>query len=151
MSNKAARSKAGKIALTGVVLATAFGVLLYSSLGESLQYYKYVDEVMAEPAAWHGKNLQVHGNVVPDSIGRKDNTLEWRFDLQRNGKVLRAYYNGIVPDTFKADSEVVLTGTLDEKGFHATEMTAKCPSKYDAAPAGPAAQSNPAAAPSGGA
>jgi len=120
-------------------------VLLYSSLGESLQYYKYVDEVMAEPAAWHGKNLQVHGTVVPDSIGRKDNSLEWRFDIQRNGKVLRAYYNGIVPDTFKADSEVVLTGTLDDKGFHATEMTAKCPSKYDAAPV------NPGSRPSGGA
>jgi cytochrome c-type biogenesis protein CcmE len=155
MSNKAA-----KISLTGLVLATAFGVLMYSSLGESLQYYKYVDEVMAEPAAWHGKNLQVHGIVVPDSIGRKDNTLEWRFQLQRNGKVLTAYYNGIVPDTFKADSEVVLTGTMDAKGFHATEMTAKCPSKYDAAPAGPAAggaeapprqQSSSTPTPSGGA
>jgi hypothetical protein len=50
--------------------------------------------------------------------------------------VLRAYYTGIVPDTFKADSEVVLTGTMDDQGFHATEMTAKCPSKYDAAPVG---------------
>jgi len=146
MSNKAAR-----IGLTGVVLATAFGVLLYSSLGESLQYYKYVDEVMAEPAAWHGKNLQVHGIVVRDSIAQPPNKpLEWRFDIQRNGKVLRAYYSGIVPDTFKADSEVVLTGTLDDKGFHATEMTAKCPSKYDAAPAGPAAQTA-TPAPSGGA
>jgi cytochrome c-type biogenesis protein CcmE len=146
MSNKAA-----KIGLSSLVLATAFGVLLYSSLGESLQYYKYVDEVMVEPTAWHGKNLQVHGMVVPDSIGRKDNTLEWRFDIQRNGKVLTAYYNGIVPDTFKADSEVVLTGTMDAKGFHATEMTAKCPSKYDAAPAGPAEQGTATPAPSGGA
>jgi cytochrome c-type biogenesis protein CcmE len=147
MSNKAA-----KMGLTGVVLATAFGVLLYTSLGESLQYYKYVDEVMVEPAAWHGKNLQVHGTVVPDSIGRKDNTMEWRFNLQRNGKVLTAYYTGIVPDTFKADSEVVLTGTMDAKGFHATEMTAKCPSKYDAAPVAPVDSSTRSTpAPSGGA
>ena len=146
MSNKAAR-----IGLTGVVLATAFGVLLYSSLGESLQYYKYVDEVMAEPAAWHGKNMQVHGIVVPNSIARKPDSLEWRFDLQRNGKVLRAYYTGIVPDTFKADSEVVLTGTLQDNGFHATEMTAKCPSKYDAAPAGPTTKSTSTLTPSGGA
>jgi cytochrome c-type biogenesis protein CcmE len=145
MSNKAA-----KIGISSLVLATAFGVLLYSSLGESLQYYKYVDEVMAEPAAWHGKNLQVHGIVVRDSIAQKPNSpMEWRFDIQRNGKVLTAYYNGIVPDTFKADSEVVLTGTMDAKGFHATEMTAKCPSKYDAAPVGPAPTSTPA--PSGGA
>jgi cytochrome c-type biogenesis protein CcmE len=150
MSNKAATSKAVRVVLTSLVLATAFGVLLYSSLGESLQYYKYVDEVMVEPAAWHGKNLQVHGMVVPDSIAMKPNSMEWRFDIQRNGKVLRAYYNGIVPDTFKADSEVVLTGTMDDKGFHATEMTAKCPSKYDAAPAGPAVQTV-TPAPSGGA
>src|SRR5215510_11083075 len=135
MNNKGVR-----IILTVVVLATAFGALLYSSLGESLQYYKYVDEVMAEPTAWHGKNLQVHGIVVPDSIAQNPKSLEYRFDIQRNGKVLRAYYTGIVPDTFKADSEVVLTGRLDDKGFHATEMTAKCPSKYDAAPPGPAAQ-----------
>jgi cytochrome c-type biogenesis protein CcmE len=36
-----------------------------------------------------------------------------------------------VPDTFKNDSEVVLEGTLGPDGFHATGMTAKCPSKYE--------------------
>jgi cytochrome c-type biogenesis protein CcmE len=146
MSNKAA-----KVGATGVILAVAFGVLLYSSLGESLQYYKYVDEVMAEPAAWQGKHLQVHGYVVPGSIARKPDSLEWRFDLQRNGKVIRAYYTGVVPDTFKAESEVVLTGTLKDEGFHATDMTAKCPSKYDAAPIDPTAQPAAPRVPSSGA
>jgi cytochrome c-type biogenesis protein CcmE len=37
-----------------------------------------------------------------------------------------------VPDTYKNDSEVVLEGTLGPEGFHATAMTAKCPSKYEA-------------------
>ena len=31
---------------------------------------------------------------------------------------MRASYTGIVPDTFKDDSEVVLTGTLTPDGFH---------------------------------
>ena len=46
----------------------------------------------------------------------------------------------ITPDTFKNDSEVVL-GELGPDGFHATSMTAKCPSKYEprAARAGAAA------------
>jgi len=126
--------KAAKIGVTSIVLVAAFGMLLYSTLGESMQYYKYVDEVMAQPAAWEGKKLQVHGNVVPHSIGRKADTRDYVFDLQRNGKVLRAYYSGIVPDTFKADAEVVLTGHLTPNGFMATDMTAKCPSKYEAAP-----------------
>ena len=133
--------KAVRISVTTLVLATAFGVLLYSTLGESMQYYKYVDEVVAQPQAWQGKTLQVHGNVVRGSIGRKRDSLEYQFDIERNGRVVRAYYTGIVPDTFKDDSEVVLTGRLTPNGFMATEMTAKCPSKYEAAPAAPVAKS----------
>ena len=127
--------KAAKIGATSIVLLVAFGILLYATLGESMQYYKYVDEVMATPQTWQGKPLQVHGYVVKGSIGRKRDALEYQFDIQRNGKTLRAYYTGVVPDTFKDDSEVVLTGTLTDQGFMATDMTAKCPSKYDEAPA----------------
>ncbi|HEX5141796.1 MAG TPA: cytochrome c maturation protein CcmE [Dehalococcoidia bacterium] len=129
--------KAAKIGVTTLVLATVFGVLLYTTLGESMQYYKYVDEVVGSQADWSGKKLQVHGYVVPGSIGKKANALEYRFDIQRNGKTMRAFYNGIVPDTFKDDSEVVLTGVLTKEGFVANDMTAKCPSKYEAA-SGPA-------------
>jgi len=125
--------KAAKIGVTTLVLATVFGILLYTTLGESMQYYKYVDEVAASPDAWTGKKLQVHGYVVPGSIGRKRDRLDYQFDVQRNGKTIRAYYSGVVPDTFKDEAEVVLTGTLTSDGFMATEMTAKCPSKYEAA------------------
>ena len=126
--------KAAKIGVTSIVLVAAFGMLLYSTLGESMQYYKYVDEVVAQPSAWEGKKLQVHGNVVPGSIGRKRDSFEYKFDIQRNGKVITAFYTGIPPDTFKDDSEVVLTGRLTQDGFIASDMTAKCPSKYEAAP-----------------
>lgn len=126
--------KAAKLGVTTLVLATALGVMLYTTMGESLQYYKYVDEVTANPQAWEGKKLQVHGYVVPGSIGRKRDALEYEFKLERNGQVITAYYNGITPDTFKDEAEVVLTGRLTPEGFMATDMTAKCPSKYDEAP-----------------
>ena len=129
--------KATKIGVTGFVLATVFGILLYTTLGESMQYYKYVDEVVGSQGDWTGKKLQVHGYVVPGSIGKKRDRLEYRFDIQRNGKTMRAFYTGIVPDTFKDDSEVVLTGMLTKDGFMANDLTAKCPSKYDEA-TGPA-------------
>jgi cytochrome c-type biogenesis protein CcmE len=128
--------KAAKIGVTTFVLLTTFGVLLYTTMGESMQYYKYVDEVMAEPAAWHGKKLQIHGRVVPGSPSVKPDSLDYRFDLRSNGKSITAFYTGVLPDTFKDDSEVVLTGRLNPDGtFHATDMTAKCPSKYEEAPA----------------
>ena len=121
--------KAIKIGLTSLVLAVAFGTLLYSTLGESAQYYKYVNEVMAAPDDWYGKPLQVHGYAR--DIRRKRDSLEYSFEMHREGQVLRATYSGIVPDTFQNESEVVLQGTLSPDGFHATGMTAKCPSKYE--------------------
>jgi len=132
--------KAAKIGLTSLVLALAFGGLLYSTIGESAQYYKHVDEVMLQPDAWYGKPLQIHGYAK--NVARRRDTLDYRFEMHNNGQVVLASYTGIVPDTFKNDSEVVLQGTLSPDGFHATEMTAKCPSKYEAeggVGAGPAA------------
>ena len=122
--------KAAKIGLTSLVLALAFGGLLYSTIGESAQYYKHVDEVMVQPDAWYGKPLQIHGYAK--NVARRRDTLDYRFEMHNNGQVVLASYTGIVPDTFKNDSEVVLQGTLSPDGFHATEMTAKCPSKYEA-------------------
>jgi cytochrome c-type biogenesis protein CcmE len=42
-------------------------------------------------------------------------------------------YEGVVPDTFKDDAEVIVTGTLGSDGvFQASDLLAKCPSKYEA-------------------
>ncbi|MDA1183982.1 MAG: cytochrome c maturation protein CcmE [Acidobacteria bacterium] len=122
--------KAAKIGLTSLVLALAFGGLLYSTIGESAQYYKHVDEVMVQPDAWYGKPLQIHGYAK--NVTRKRDSLDYRFEMHNNGQVVFASYTGVVPDTFQNDAEVVLQGTLSPDGFHATEMTAKCPSKYEA-------------------
>ncbi len=132
--------KAIKIGITALVLVTAFSALLFTTLQDNLQYYKYVDEVAEKQQEWEGKTLQVHGYVVPGSVRGTADRLNWKFDLHRNGKVISASYSGLTPDTFKDDAEVVLTGRFTPEGFHATDMTAKCPSKYEEAPpVGPAA------------
>src|SRR5262245_11151080 len=124
--------KAVKISLTTLVLALAFGGLMYTTLDSATEYYKHVDEVMPQPAEWYGKKLQLHGYVVPDSIFWRKNTLEYRFKVQNNGHVVDAVYTGVVPDTFKSDAEVVLKGTLSKDGFAVAPngVMAKCPSKY---------------------
>ena len=127
--------KAAKIGLTSLVLVLAFGGLLYSTLSEGTEYYKHVDEVLASPGQWQGKNLQVHG--FAKDVRQKPGTLEYRFDVENNGKIIRAYYTGIAPDTFKNDSEVVVRGKLAADGtFHVVPdgVMAKCPSKYTPKP-----------------
>jgi cytochrome c-type biogenesis protein CcmE len=129
------KPKTLKIGLTVAVMVLALSGLMYSSLSEGTEYYKHVDEVMADPVAWHHKNLQLHGYVVDKSILQKPNTLEYRFQVQSRGKVVQASYTGIVPDTFKDGSEVVLKGRLTPDGFHVSPngVMAKCPSKYEPA------------------
>lgn len=125
--------KTVKIGLTALVLALALGGLLWSTLREGTEYYKRVDEVMANPAQWEGKALRLHGFVVRDSILRRRDSLDYRFQIQNNGRVVKAVYSGIVPDTFKDDAEVVLKGRLKADGFYVEPngVTAKCPSKYE--------------------
>jgi cytochrome c-type biogenesis protein CcmE len=120
-------TKAAKIGLTSVVLAVALGALLWSTLSEGTEYYKHVDEVMAQPAQWYGKPLQLHGYVVKD-----------------NGQVVNAAYRGVVPDTFKDNAEVVIKGRLSPEGFtvEPNGVLAKCPSKYQAKESGTSASAD---------
>ncbi len=129
-----------------VTLALLVGGVAYlfaSSAGEAFEYYKHVDEVMAQPAQWEHKNLQVHGFVVPGSImkriDKEHSQIEYKFMEVNCGKELEVHYAGTVPDTFKDRAEVVVKGTLADGKFDAREISAKCPSKYSTRPDGPAA------------
>lgn len=128
--------RAIRVALSVVVILVAFGGLMSMSLGKTAAYFMHVDELMAAPDEWYDKNLQLHGHVVEQSIMKRPNTLEYRFQVQANGKVVHATYTGIVPDTFKGGSEVVLKGRLSPHGFEVEPngVMAKCPSKYEAKP-----------------
>ena len=131
--------KAVRVGVSAVVILSALAWLMISTISSNAEFYKKVDEVMADPSAWHGKRLQVHGFVLGDPMV-KTSTLEYRFTIHNNGKVMPAEYTGVVPDNFKADAEVVVKGQFGIDGVIHIErggITAKCPSKYEAAKSGP--------------
>lgn len=132
-----------KIGATSIVLILAFAGLLWSTLRDGTEYFKNVDEVMVDRTAWEGKRLQLHGYIVPGSIKRKRDSLDYIFKVQNhpprsaegaNDIIVDASYTGIVPDTFQDEAEVVLKGRLGPVGFHTEPngVMAKCPSKYEA-------------------
>lgn len=129
-------AKSVRIAISAFVLVASVSGLMYTTLSEGTEYYKMVDEVMADPAAWESKNLQLHGFVVDKSIRQKPGTLQYRFEIHNNGQVVTANYTGVVPDTFKDGAEVVLKGRLGADGFAVAPngVMAKCPSRYEASP-----------------
>jgi cytochrome c-type biogenesis protein CcmE len=113
------------------------GYLLYATAAPEVEWYKHVDEVMAEASTWQGKRLQLHGRVVKGSILRKPSgaTYEYRFQVENNGRTVPARHTGLVPDTFKDEAEVVLKGKLLPEGTFQVApdgVMAKCPSKYEA-------------------
>jgi len=132
-----------KIGVTSLVLVLSFAGLLWSTLREGTEYYKDIKEVLPERQAWEGRQLRLHGYVVPGSILRKPDTLEYRFKVQNDpprlsqppaSDIVEVSYEGIVPDTFKDEAEVTLQGKLTTGGFNVERngVVAKCPSKYEA-------------------
>jgi cytochrome c-type biogenesis protein CcmE len=135
MSKKAARA-----VFSAVVIGGALTLLLAMTVRESAAYYKHVDEVMSSPEQWYDKKLKLHG--FAEGVLRRTDSLDYRFNVTSGEYTVVATYTGIVPDTFKDGSEVVLEGRLGPDGFLVAPngVMAKCPSKYEAAetpPTGP--------------
>lgn len=124
--------KAIRILVSCVVVFGSLGFLIVMTVQQNAAYYLHVDEVMANPQQWYGKPLQVHGFVDGDILKGRD-TLDYRFQVKNGASVLKASYTGVVPDTFKEGSEVVLKGRLSPDGFHVQKdgVMAKCPSRYE--------------------
>jgi cytochrome c-type biogenesis protein CcmE len=125
--------KTVRVVLSAVILVGAVSLLLFTTMSQDAQAYKHVDEIAQNPKAWYGKTLQLHG-FVTGQVWVNQNTLDYKFDIQNKGQTIPATYRGVVPDTFKTGSEVVLSGRLEPNGFVAESVTAKCPSKYTASP-----------------
>lgn len=110
---------------------------------EAFTYFRPADVVIAQPNDYYDKRIRMGGYVEKGSIFQKKGTLEWQFDVrpidgrithkEAEGKTITVKYTGVVPDTFKDDAEVIVTGELGRNGtFEAKELLAKCPSKYEA-------------------
>lgn len=125
--------KTVRVSLSALVIVGALSFLMYTSISEGAEYYKYVDEVIADRDNLEGKRLRVHGYVLGDPL-MNPSTLEYRFTIQANGKTINASYRGTVPDTFKKDAEVVVKGRLTDAGIDVEKdgIMAKCPSRYEA-------------------
>ena len=120
--------------IIGLVLCVGAFYLIMISMWEGGAYFLTVDEVQAAKKQGKTKNrlLRIKGTVAHGSHQNKDGSSEHRFIVEGEINKIPIYYKGPIPDVFKEGGEVVATGRLDDSGlFTATEVTAKCPSKYE--------------------
>lgn len=135
-----------KIIASVAIIGAAATYLFVDSLAadpEALTYFHPADVVIVKQDEFIGQRIRMGGFVEKGSIFQKSGTLEYQFDVrpidqmmkfpEAKGKTMTVRYTGVVPDTFKDDAEVIVTGSLTRDGaFEAKELLAKCPSKYEA-------------------
>ena len=144
MANETRKSPL-KIIVATVVILTTVAYLAFTCGRDNKSYYVTIGELQAMGNKAYVRHLRVAGNVAPGSIHRAGANAT--FDLLEQGRKLSVVYQGSEPppDTFKDDAQALAVGTYSRDGvFHATELQAKCASKY--APAAPAAPTTTATA-----
>lgn len=116
-------------------LAVAIAVLGFTAFRNAATYYYNVSEAVSMGSAVYGQNIRVSGKVAVGTIVKEDQGRALRFNVVDETASLPVFYRGTVPDTFKEDGEIVAEGKLNADGvFQATQIIAKCPSRYEEAP-----------------
>jgi len=145
-------SKNVRIGIAVAIILGTIGWLAYSGYGASKSYYVTISELNKMGDKAYKDNLRVEGFVKPGSIEQNGTNVTFLLDEFEShspkagtGRVMTVVYKGSEPppDTFKDDAQALAIGTYGRDGkFHATELQAKCASKY-----GPQQQGQPATMP----
>jgi cytochrome c-type biogenesis protein CcmE len=134
--------KGAQILGGATLVALLLGWLAWSGLEEgAFRYYQTLGEFRSAGSV--DVPSRVHGFVAPGSIERDVPAREIRFHVQElaphaggsaEGALPVSFASLEAPDLFKDGAEVVVEGRLRPDGrFAASNVLAKCPSKFEAA------------------
>jgi cytochrome c-type biogenesis protein CcmE len=109
-----------------------------SSIKDTGVYYMTPTELTAKLQAdpsFVNAGVKVGARVVPGSVQRAAGGKEYAFRVTDGSSTFPVVYRGIAPDTFTDSVDVVVAGRMGTDGtFQATELLAKCASRYENAP-----------------
>lgn len=112
--------------------------LIASGIKQTGVYFLTPSELLARTASdpgFHEVGLKVGAKVVPGSVRRDSTSRRIDFMISDGSSEFPVTYTGLIPDTFSDASniEVIVEGKYGRDGiFHATEVFAKCGSRYEA-------------------
>jgi cytochrome c-type biogenesis protein CcmE len=128
---KSSNSQGLRIGIAIVIVLATIGWLAVTGVQANKSYYVTIQELQGLGDKAYTRHLRVAGNVKPGSIHRSGTEAD--FVLMENDKTVRVSYKGSEPppDTFKDESQALAVGSYGRDGvFHATQLQAKCASKY---------------------
>lgn len=133
--------KAGtKFLIGAVVIVAAVSFLMIEGVQQTGVYFLTPTELHARTTAdpsFYDVGIKVGAKVVKGSVVRSPDHRRIDFRISDGTTEYAVSYTGTVPDTFTDanDIEVVVEGRLQKDGvLHATDVLAKCGSRYETAP-----------------
>ena len=130
-----------KFAVGVAIILVTLSCLAWVGAQQSKTYYHTISEIPTLSGSALHQRLRVGGDVQAGSIQHYSGRVD--FMLVEQGKALPVSYVGTdpLPDTFKDGAQCLVEGKMQPDGrFLAETVQAKCASKYEAAPSGPAQQ-----------
>ncbi len=127
-----------KFAFGAAAIVLVVSLLIAQGISQTGKYFFTPTELMSKLTAdptFREVSLKVSAKVVKGSIRRDDALRRVDFEITDGVVSFPVRYTGQVPDTFTDanDIEVVVDGRLGEDGtFQATDVIAKCGSRYEA-------------------
>jgi cytochrome c-type biogenesis protein CcmE len=131
--------KAGtKFLIGAAVIVAGITGLIVTGVKDTGVYFLTPTELLSRTQSdptFHDVGLKVGAKVVPGSVRRDPASRTIDFRVSDGTSEFPVTYSGLVPDTFTDASniEVIVEGKYGRDGvFHATEVLAKCGSRYEA-------------------
>jgi cytochrome c-type biogenesis protein CcmE len=128
----------GIVVAVGLAMAAGgIAAIVLTGMQDKAIYSKPIDELLNQKAKFLGRPVRAEGLLVHGSLEKRDQPCEYRFTLQKNGVEMPVRFaQCVVPDTFRdvpdLDVGVTAEGELQaDNSFVASNILAKCPSKYE--------------------
>lgn len=132
VERRAAGRSNRRFLIAGLIIAIAFGYLLYAATQSGSEYYVTTGELKAMGDRAIGQSIRLGGRVVEGTVQRDPGGSSVAFALtDGEGIEIPVRYTGTIPDSFQPNVDVIVEGKLGTDGsFTATSLLAKCASKY---------------------
>ncbi len=132
LARRSKRLPQRRFAVAGLVIVVAIAYLIIASFSSAVSSVLSPQQILSRGSAIYGQSVRLQGKVV--GATRTDRaTLDHLFRVSDGHDAVLVKYGSDLPGGFKTGASVEAQGSYNGHVFTATSLTAKCPTKYQAA------------------